>query len=214
MMFVSAMFGDVLQRFVDRSPATFMVRGLLEHLLNPAALDQWFEDTGQNQHTPEILFSSLVGMMLQIVCKTQASVHAAYRHANIATSIVSVYAKLHGIELSTSQALVRPIASDAHGLIGTLGAERPAMLPGYRVKFLDGNCLAATEHRLKAARDLRRHAAGQIASQRSSSVASMPGWSLNRWKPCAGSARPRPGRFMSRRCSCPHRPVNCGRFGA
>lgn len=71
------MFGDVLQRFVDRSPATVMVRGLLEHLLNPAALDQWFEDTRQNQYTREILFSSLVGMMLQIVCKTQASVHAA-----------------------------------------------------------------------------------------------------------------------------------------
>jgi hypothetical protein len=54
-----------------------MVRGLLEHLLSPAALDQWFEDTRQNQYTREILFSSLVGMMLQIVCKTQASVHAA-----------------------------------------------------------------------------------------------------------------------------------------
>lgn len=156
------MFGDVLQRFVDRSPATVMVRGLLEHLLSPAALDQWFEDTRQNQYTREILFSSLVGMMLQIVCKTQASVHAAYRHANIATSIVSVYAKLRGIELSTSQALVRRIASDAHGLIETLGVERPAMLPGYRVKFLDGNCLAATEHRLKA---LRETSAGPLPGQ-------------------------------------------------
>jgi len=37
------MFGDVLQKFVEKSPATVMVRGLLEHLLNPEALDRWFE---------------------------------------------------------------------------------------------------------------------------------------------------------------------------
>jgi hypothetical protein len=43
----------------------------------------------------------------QIVCRTQASVHAAYHHAETAASIVSVYAKLRGAELATSQALVR-----------------------------------------------------------------------------------------------------------
>ncbi len=37
--------------------------------------------------------------------------------------------------------------------------ERPAQLPGYRLKYLDGNCLAASEHRLKA---LRTTAAGAL----------------------------------------------------
>jgi hypothetical protein len=37
------MFGDILQKFVDKSPATVMVRGLLERLLDPEALDRWFE---------------------------------------------------------------------------------------------------------------------------------------------------------------------------
>lgn len=75
------MFGDILQRFVRKNPATVMVRGLLQRLLDPKALDQWFEATAQAQYTRDILFSSLVGLMLQIVCRTQASVHAAYRHA-------------------------------------------------------------------------------------------------------------------------------------
>ena len=153
------MFGDVLQRFVQKSPATVMVRGLLERLLNPEALDRWFEATAQAQYTRDILFSSLVGLMLQIVCRTQASVHAAYRHAQIAASIVSVYAKLRGVELTTSQGLVRHIAHEAQTVIETMNGGRPAPLPGYRLKYLDGNCLAASEHRLKA---LRTTAAGPL----------------------------------------------------
>ena len=37
--------------------------------------------------------------------------------------------------------------------------ERPAQLPGYRLKYLDGNCLAASDHRLKP---LRITAAGPL----------------------------------------------------
>jgi IS4 transposase len=168
------MFGDVLQKFVQKSPATVMVRGLLERLLNPEALDRWFEATAQAQYTREILFSSLVGLMLQIVCRTQASVHAAYRHADIAASIISVYAKLRGVELATSQGLVRHIAREAQTLIETMNGGRHAQLPGLRLKYLDGNCLAASEHRLKA---LRTTAAGAL-----------PGKSLVVFDPQAGLA--------------------------
>jgi IS4 transposase len=153
------MFGDIVQKFVQKSPATVMVRGLLERLLSPEALDCWFEATAQAQYTRDILFSSLVGLMLQIVCRTQASVHAAYRHAQIAASIVSVYAKLRGVELTTSQGLVRHIAHEAQTVIETMHGGRPAPLPGYRLKYLDGNCLAASEHRLKP---LRTTAAGPL----------------------------------------------------
>jgi hypothetical protein len=153
------MFGEILQKFAEKSPATVMVRALLEQLLNPEKLDQWFEATRQIQYTRDILFSSLVGLMLQIVCKTRANVHAAYRHANIASSIVAVYAKLQGVELTTSQALVRYIAREGQALIVTMKGARPALLPGYRLKYLDGNCLAASEHRLTA---LRATAAGPL----------------------------------------------------
>ncbi len=67
-----------------------MVCALLERLLNPEKLDRWFVATRQTQYTRDMLFSSRVGPMLQVVCKTQARVHAAYRQANIAASIVAV----------------------------------------------------------------------------------------------------------------------------
>ena len=77
------MFSEILQKFAETSPATVMVRALLEWLLNPEKRDRWFEGTRQTQYTRDMLFSSLVGLMpLQVVCKTQASVHPAYRQAS------------------------------------------------------------------------------------------------------------------------------------
>ncbi|MEA3640778.1 MAG: transposase [Lamprobacter sp.] len=147
------MFDGILQRFAERTPASVMVRGLLERLLNAERLDRWFEATRDEQYTRQILFSSLVGLMLQIVCRVQANVHAAYRESNIAATVVAVYGKLQGVELSTSQGLVRLIAGDAAEIIDELGGTRPERLPGYRILYLDGNCIAASERRLKPLRD-------------------------------------------------------------
>ncbi|MFZ1574234.1 MAG: hypothetical protein WAT36_03140 [Chromatiaceae bacterium] len=151
-MSLATMFGEILQEFIQKGPATVMVRRLLERLLNLKGLDRWFEATGQVQYTRDILFSSLVRLMPQILCRTQASVQAAYRHAKIAAPIMTVYAKLRGIGLMTSQGLVRHIAREAQILIETMQSERPAQLPVYRLKYLDGNCLAVSEHHLKALR--------------------------------------------------------------
>ena len=115
------MFDGILQRFAERAPASVMVRGLLERLLNAERLERWFEATREEQYTREILFSSLVGLMLQIVCRVQANVHAAHRESSIAASVVAVYDKLKGVELSTSQGLVRLIDGDAAELIDELG---------------------------------------------------------------------------------------------
>lgn len=168
------MFSEVLERFVDKSPLTVMVRGLLENLLSADKLDRWFEATCEHQYTRKILFSSLVGLMLQVVCRTRASVHEAYLASTIAASVVAVYGKLKGVEPTTSRALVQCVAGDAERLIETLGGARPALLPGYRVKYLDGNCLAATDHRLKP---LRETAAGAL-----------PGKSLVVFQPHGGLA--------------------------
>lgn len=158
------MFDGILQKFADQAPGAVMVRALLEHLLNAERLEAWFERTRGSQYTRKILFSSLVGLLLQVVCKTQASVHAAYRKATITASIVAVYAKLRGVELETSQALVRDIARESARLIDGLQGRRPPLLPGYRIKYLDGNCVEASERRLKALRE--------------SAAAALPGKSL------------------------------------
>ena len=149
------MFGEILQKFAEKSPVTVMVRGLLEHLLNAEKVDSWFDSVRQAQYTKEILFSSIVSLMLQVVCKIRTSVHSAYRHSDIEASVVAVYDKLKGVETNTSQALVRHIASESESIIRNLNGANEPLLPGYRIKFLDGNCLEATEHRLKVLRDTR-----------------------------------------------------------
>ena len=46
-------------------------------------------------------------------------------------------------------------AIDLTTIIHQLGVELPVLLPGYRVKILDGNGLGATEHRLEVLRNTR-----------------------------------------------------------
>jgi len=46
-------FGDFLQKFADKSPATIMVHGLPEYLLNEDRLNEWFAKTAGG-NIPEI----------------------------------------------------------------------------------------------------------------------------------------------------------------
>jgi hypothetical protein len=108
----------------------------------PTKINCWFDTVRHTQYTKEILFSSIVGLMLQVVCKIRPSVHSAYSHSEIQASVVAVYDQLKGLKTTTSQGLVRQIATEAEALIKTMKGENPALLPGYRVKFLDGNCPA------------------------------------------------------------------------
>ncbi len=122
-------------------------------------IDQWFDTVRQAQYTKEILFSSIVSLMLQVVCKVRTSVHVAYLHSDINASVVAVYDKLKGVETQTSQELVRYMASESESIISHLNGANPPLWPGYRVKFLDGNCIKSTEHRLNV---LRETAAGPL----------------------------------------------------
>ena len=101
--------------------------------------------------------------MSVVVFKAFGSVHAAYQAkrtaGEITVSVTSVYNKLNGVEAQTSRALVRDTAGHLRHLDEDVqGGCRP-WLPGYRVKVLDGNCIAATEHRLQV---LRTTAAGPL----------------------------------------------------
>ena len=146
------MFSDIFQRFIQKRPVAAMVLILLENFLNADKLDRWFNTVRQSQYTKEILFSSIVGLMLNVVCNIRPSVHSAYRDSEIQASVVALYGKLQNLEPTTSQALVRYLAGEAEALLHHVGGTPPALLPGYRVKFLDGNCIEATEHRLEVLR--------------------------------------------------------------
>jgi IS4 transposase len=150
------LFSPILQKFIDRSPVTVIVQGLLENLLNAEKLDEWFKNNSGIQYTRELLFSSIVAIMLDVVCQLRTSVHAAYRKADhLSVSLASLYNKLNGMETATSAALVRHIGEETSALIKEMKAEQPEWITGYRTKLLDGNCIEASEHRLKALRNTK-----------------------------------------------------------
>jgi hypothetical protein len=146
--------GQVFERFVEESPISVMVRGLLEKILSPQKLDEIFERNSSTQYKRELLFSTVVEMMSFVSFGIRPSIHAAYqaRAEEIEVSVTSVYNKLNGIEAKVSAQLVKETAEEMEATIRHLKGTLPDWLPGYRVKILDGNAIAATEHRLKPLR--------------------------------------------------------------
>ena len=147
----------ILDRFVERCPAVVMVRATLERLLRPGRLDQTFEDSRQRQYSKQLLFSQVVAVMAAVVTRTHASVHAAYlaMRERLGVSAAALYEKLNHLEPETSSAMVRQTAADAGEVIDAMPAARKEVLPGLEVFYLDGNHLAATEHRLAELRVTR-----------------------------------------------------------
>lgn len=148
----------IVERFAQETPTSLMVQGLMEYLLTPTALDQIFERNAQEQYTRNLLFSQVVDLMSQVVCGIQPSVNAAYRRQSqkLSVSRTAVYDKLNGIETPVSAALVRYSHQELSPCIDSMGGALPDWVSGYRVRIIDGNCLKASDHRLKA---LRPHAA-------------------------------------------------------
>ena len=85
---------------------------------------------------------------------------AAYQaeQDDIATSLVPVYNKLNNLETHTAAELVRYSARKFTPLIEHMGGERASWLAGYRVNIVDGNCLEASEHRIKELRQAKGRA--------------------------------------------------------
>lgn len=126
----------------------------MERVFAPEQLDTLFEATAQKQYTRELLFSTVVNLMSLVVCNIRPSVSAAYKAfaKEIGVSRVAFYSKINGIEPQVSQALVRYSAVELAPIINELGAQHPPLLPGYRLKIVDGNSLGATDHRLEVLR--------------------------------------------------------------
>ncbi len=144
----------VFEPFLKAKPICVMARAVLQRVLNPERIDQLFARTAQRQYTNELLFSALVDLLAKVVLGQEPSVHAAYRKVEeqIPVSDQSVYNKLQHVELPVSAALVQDSAAQVTPVIAALRAALPPLLPGYRVRILDGNHLAATEHRLEELR--------------------------------------------------------------
>jgi len=155
------MLSPIFEKFVKKSPISIMARGMMERVLNPNQLDQWFNETAEQQYTKELMFSTVFDIMSQVVCGSRKSVHAAYQASteDIGVSITSLYNKLNGIETNTSAELVRFAAKQVEPVIKKLGGTMRSPLPGLRIKLLDGNCIEKSQHRIE---ELRSISAGPL----------------------------------------------------
>ncbi len=147
---------DLFEQFAREAPISVMVRATLENALNPWALDQLFEDTAEHQYTRTLLFSSIVDLMSTVVCRIRPSINAAYKKLAPVLGVTrkAVYDKLDRLEPEIAAALVHHTASALEPVITAMGGDLPPWLPGYRIRIVDGNHLAATEHRLKVLRTI------------------------------------------------------------
>lgn len=135
-------------------PLGVLVRGTLEWLVDGDALNHLFQEQAPEQYTRELTLSALVGLLIQVSAGTRASVFAAYKAdqasaaPTITTSYQAVYGKIGRTNPAASEALVRFSATKLEPLLQALPRATVPALPGYRLRILDGNVLAGTDHRL------------------------------------------------------------------
>jgi hypothetical protein len=145
----------VLGRFLDQSPMTVAVRSTLEYALDAKALDALFDDVTGPRQDRKLLFSTCVDLMTAVVCRIKPTIHAAYQaNDHIGVSVSAVYQRLARVRTDAGQQLVRHTAQRLEPIIRQAGWANPDVLPGYRVKVLDGNHLAHTQRRIKPLRNV------------------------------------------------------------
>ncbi len=155
---------DIFERFTQSSPLSVMSQGAIEYALSESALNQVFDEHAEAQYTRQLLFSSVFDLMSVVVTGSYGSVCGAYKalRQSIPVSLTSIYNKLQGIEPDVSAELVRytagrllPVQRLVHGI-------HTPWVAGYKVRILDGNHLAATQHRLE---ETRHEAAAPLPGQ-------------------------------------------------
>ena len=159
-------FSKAFEKFVEGTPVCVMIRGSLEYALPEDFVNQIFESTARRQYTRELLFSDVVDVMGGVVCQVFPSVNAAYQkqRQRFSVSRRALCDKLNLVEPRVTRELVVQTAKRLEPVVRKLQkrAGRKPLLPGFRTRILDGNHLAATEHRIAELRDIE---AGPLPGQ-------------------------------------------------
>jgi hypothetical protein len=148
------LMGTLFQPFIEQSPLSVLARLAIERTLRPQLLDDLFERTAERPYTRDLLFSSLLDLMSLVTCGSAKHVQAGCRRLqdDLPVTLKCVYEKLQRMETGVCAELVRSTSAACQSLIRELGGQLPDPLPGYRIKVLDGNCLAGTAKQLKPRR--------------------------------------------------------------
>jgi hypothetical protein len=147
---------ELVARFEKQSPACVMLRATLENVFAAERLDALFESTAERQENKNLMFSTVADIMGLVAAKVHPSVHAAYqaKKAEVAVTAKALYDKLQRMEANVSREVVRETATRMVEIVRRMKGELPELLPGYRVKILDGNHLRRTQRRLQELSEL------------------------------------------------------------
>lgn len=163
----------LLKRFVEQAPVAVMARLGMQRAINADWVNEVFEQHSDTQYTRELLFSTVVDLMSLVALGLRPSLHAAAQKAqDLPVSITALYDKVNRVEPPVVQALVRGSAERLAPVMAPLRKGVAPLLPGWRVRVVDGNHLPASEKRLAPLRGFRG--------------AALPGQSLVVFDPDAG----------------------------
>ncbi len=142
---------EVLSRYEKNAPVALAVRLALERTFSAPQIDAIFEKTRQLQYDKVLHFSTVVDVMAAVVTGGVPAVNAALvaLGENLPVSRTAFYNKLNATETPIAAALVEHSARKAREVIQATGGACPPVLPGYRLKIVDGAHLAHTERRLQ-----------------------------------------------------------------
>jgi IS4 transposase len=141
--------------FAKERPVATLAQMALRHLLDGQALLQVFQENAQTQREAVVPFSALTQMMASVVLNQEPSVNAAIKKmlAQLRATHQAVYGKLQRVETNTSRGLVVYSFQRTLAMQQKFGSFARHDIAGYETRILDGNHLAATEHRLKETRN-------------------------------------------------------------
>lgn len=147
---------ELIERFETQAPITVMMRAALEYAFSAQQLDTMFEKYAERQSNETLMFSTVAEIMGMVACRIHRSPHAAFQaHAKeIGVRVHALYDKLQRMEPNLSRHLVKETAQRMSRVVEQTKGTLPKLLPGYRVKILDGNHLRRTERRIGELRKL------------------------------------------------------------
>jgi IS4 transposase len=164
------MLDELVERFEQTFPLSAMARALLEAAISRQWVDEVFEKNRERQYPRELMFSSIVSVMMMVTLGVRNSVNAAAKQARLGVSLQALYEKINRTEPGLMRALVQGSAQRLEPVVRPMGIE--PLLPGWRLRIIDGNHMPASQKRLKALRGL--------------SAAALPGHSLVVYDPDSG----------------------------
>ena len=146
---------ELAERFEAEAPITVMVRIALENALSSDRLNSIFEKHAERQSNKTLMFSTVAEMMGMVACRIHPSPHAAFQaHKEVGVQVKALYDKLQRMEPNISRHLVKDTAPRLADIVRKARDMLPSLVPGYRIKILDGNHLRRTQRRIGELRKL------------------------------------------------------------